>query len=342
MVKQLLKSKLVWASVGVSLVMAMLMAFSYLGAFLDPADNTHNLPLVVVNADQGLKVGQQNLNYGQQLLDKLSGPQASDAIQWNILSSRDEALNGLKQDKYYAAVIIPADYTAHLAALSSQSITTPAQIEILTNPAAGTYAGSLSQTAAQTVVTTASKAASSQLVSGLDKAGSKISPDAAAVLADPVQAQITPAVPVGAHSARGLSAFYFALLLSLGAFVGSNVINILLAGVVGKKERDQQTVSGQNIFYTKLILFTLMGVAVGLLVTWVAVGWLGMDTPNIWPVLALAVLIAVAVAETSLFFQVAFGAAGITGGVAGLHGAGRTGVRRAVSAPDGAGSVAGS
>lgn len=82
MLKQVFKFKLTWAALTVSLLMAMLMAFSYLGAFLDPTDNTHNLPLALVNADQGVALAGQNLNYGQQIVARLTAPQASDAVQW--------------------------------------------------------------------------------------------------------------------------------------------------------------------------------------------------------------------------------------------------------------------
>jgi YhgE/Pip-like protein len=315
MLKQVFKFKLTWAALAVSLLMAMLMAFSYLGAFLDPADNTHNLPLALVNADQGVALAGQNLNYGQQVVARLTGPQASDAVKWTVLDSRDQALNELNQNKYYAALVIPANYSAALAGLASPTATAPAQLEILTNPAAGTYAGSLSQSAAQTAVTTISKAASAQLVQTLSASGAKVSPQLAALLADPVQAQVQVAVPVGGHSARGLSAFYFALMLTLSGFVGSNIIFVLLTILATRRANKGEKLSSRNIFYTRAVLNLVMAVLAGVAVTWVAAGWLGMDAPNIWTLTLFAILVVISTASMSLLFQTALGQFGLLAGI---------------------------
>ena len=315
MFKQLLKAKLTWAALGVSLLMAMLIAFSYLGAFLDPTGNTHNLPIAVINTDEGVNLGGQNLNYGQQVLSQLLAPQATDAVQWTKVDSRAEAVSGLNQNKYYAALVIPANYSASLVGLAGQTATAPAQIEILTNPAAGTYAGSLAQSAAQQAVSGISKAANAQLVQKLSQAGAKVAPQLAGVLADPVQPRIEVTVPVGSHSARGLSPFYFALMLSLSAFVGTNIINILLAGLVEERRQKGLAVTSRGIFYTKALVYSLMAVLVGLLVTWVAVGWLAMDAPNVWTLGLFAILVAAATTYMSLLFQVAFGQVGLLVGL---------------------------
>src|SRR4051794_31830802 len=188
MIKQLFKSKLVWGAVVVSILMAFLTGFSYLGAFLDPTDNTHDMPIAVVNLDQGLNTGGQTVNYGQQVAATLLAPHATDTIKWTALTSREEADSSLKDNKYYAALVIPANYSASLASIATLTGTSPATIEILTNQAAGTYASSITQTAAQTAVTTVSQTTSAQLAQKLTAAGIKIPATSASLLGNPVQA----------------------------------------------------------------------------------------------------------------------------------------------------------
>ena len=319
MLKQLFKNKLTWAFLAVSIFMSMFMSFNYLGAFLDPTDNTHNLPIAIVNSDQGVSLGGQNMAYGQQVITQLTAtPQQSDVIQWTVLSSRDEAVAGLNNNKYYAVLIIPSNYSASLLALAIPTTSgthAPAQIDVLTSAAGGSYANSLSQTAAQTTISTISKQTRTVLEQQLTAAGAKLTPQMANVIADPVQANIQPGVNVGTHSARGLSSFYFALMLILSGFVGTNVMGTLIDGAVAERRKQNIAVNKQTIFRLKATFYTAMAVVAGLAVTWVAVGWLGMDTPNVWTLGLLAILVTVTTAELSLLFQVVFGQLGLLVGL---------------------------
>jgi YhgE/Pip-like protein len=317
MILRLVKDKLTWIFLIATALMALLMTFSYLGAFLSPVDNTHNLPLAVVNNDQSLTIGEQTVNYGQQVVAQLSGPQPNDTLKWTLLDNREIAEAELKQNKYYAVLVIPANYSASLAAIANPATEQPqpAQIEILTNLAAGTLAGSQAQGTAQAVVAELSKSTSTQLVQNLTAAGVKLAPQTAALLGNPIQAKIVPMSTIGTHSARGMSAFYFALMLSLSGFIGTNILGTLIDIYAEQRHRKKLKVSSMRIFYAKLVLYGLMAISAGICVTWMAVGLLGMDTPDWFTLGLFAVLGTATVAAVSLFFQTAFGRLGLLVGI---------------------------
>ncbi|MEI6042900.1 MAG: YhgE/Pip family protein [Chloroflexota bacterium] len=317
MILRLVKDKLTWIFLIATALMALLMTFSYLGAFLSPVDNTHNLPLAVVNGDQGFNTDQQTLNYGQQVVAQLTGPQANDMLKWSLLDKRELAEAELKQNKYYAVLVIPTNYSAALAAIANPTTAQPqaAQVEILTNLAAGTLAGSQAQAAAQAVVAELARSTSSQLVESLAAAGATLAPQRAALLGNPVQAKIVPLTTIGTHSARGMSAFYFALMLTLSGFIGTNILGTLIDIYSEQRHRKKLKISSMRIFYAKVVLYGLMAVIAGVCVTWMAVGLLGMDTPDWFTLGLFAILGTLAVAAVSLFFQTAFGRLGLLVGI---------------------------
>ncbi|NWJ47725.1 MAG: DUF3533 domain-containing protein [Chloroflexi bacterium] len=317
MIRNLFSKKLTWFFMIIVLLVAMFNTFSYLGAFLDPTDNTKNLPMAVINTDKGLEQGGTTINLGKQIVDKLLAPAAdgNQTYKWTELGSRDEALAALNENKYFVALIIPADYSATLAALQGANPEHAAILEILTNQGAGTLGYSQAQGAATAVVNSLSKTTADQMLQSLTAAGAKLNPAAAVILGNPVQAKITAAVQVGSRSARGMSAFYLAMMLSLGAFLGTNILGTLIDLFSEHRRKSGHKTSPINIFYSKAILYTFMALVVAGGVTLMAVVFLDMDTPDGWSVLLFSVLGSLAVAEMSLLFQITFGRLGLLVGV---------------------------
>jgi uncharacterized phage infection (PIP) family protein YhgE len=112
-----------------------------------------------------------------------------------------------------------------------------------------------------------------------------------------------------------MSAFYFPMMLILSSFLGTNVMGTLIDLFSEERYKKGLKVSPLNLFYTKALLYSLMGLITGLLVTFMAVVVLGMDTPDWLSLTLFAVLGSLAVAEVALFFQMAFGRLGLLVGV---------------------------
>ncbi|WP_058985762.1 YhgE/Pip domain-containing protein [Hugonella massiliensis] len=78
----------------------------------DPYKLTANMHIPVVNNDAGAQVdGMGEVNVGDQIVDQL---QQNDAFTWEFVSE-DEAREGVESGKYYAAFIIPENFSSDLA-----------------------------------------------------------------------------------------------------------------------------------------------------------------------------------------------------------------------------------
>lgn len=318
---------LTWAFVGVAALLAFVTTFSYLGGFIDPAGNMHSMPLAIVNEDAGASVAGQQLNFGDEVLQAIlaPNPQLGDAVKWTVLPRRADALSQIGRDRAYAAIVVPVGFSARVVALASpQPDSRLAQIEILTNPASGSFAGAESQAIASAAVTSVSKTTSGRLVALLNASGATVAPGAAPALADPVRAQITVAQAIGPKSARGLAPFYFAVMMTLAGFIGANVVSVGVDFVSGtihldvlsmRRRRTPLALSRLAVWCTKLMLTLVMSLLAGVLETWMAVGILGMDAPNALTLGLFAVLGVAATATVTLLFITAFGTAGLILGV---------------------------
>lgn len=108
--------------VGLVLVPPMYAWFTTLG-FWDPYDNTGNIKVAVASADEGFQsdLMPARLNAGEQVISKL---RANDQFAWQFVSE-DAAIEGVRSGEYYAALIIPKEFTADLMTVFSGDITEP-------------------------------------------------------------------------------------------------------------------------------------------------------------------------------------------------------------------------
>lgn len=313
-----------WGFVLIAGLLAVVMTFSYIGAFVDPQGNMRNMPLVLVNEDAGAALGDGRVTLGDQVIAAVTAPnpQLGDAVRWEVLPSREAALHRINDNEAYGGLVVPSDFSARVLALTSPAgfASGPAQIEVLTNPAAGSIAGTEGQAIATAAAARVSKTTSAQLVEILRAAGVNVAPADAGVLADPVQPQVTVARPVGPRSGRGLTPLYFAVMMTLAGFIGATLIDVGVNFMAGRLDlellgatlrRPRLDLSRTALWAAKLGLTLVVAALAGLLQTWMAVGILGMDTASAWKLALFAVLGVGATALLTLFFLTALGEAGL-------------------------------
>lgn len=101
-------------------VLPGLFAWFNIAASWDPFGNTSNLKFAVANVDAGYKSNliPVKINVGDQIVSELH---ANSKLDWTF-TSRDEAIDGTKSGKYYAAVIIPNDFSKHMMTFFSGDV----------------------------------------------------------------------------------------------------------------------------------------------------------------------------------------------------------------------------
>ncbi|MEY9939583.1 YhgE/Pip domain-containing protein [Streptacidiphilus sp. MAP5-3] len=208
-------------SVLASLV-AVGLSLLYMGGILDPNGSLHRLPVAVVDADTGAPLPGQRQNLGTQVTQAVVAASPVGAVDWKQVDQA-QAQDLLASGKVYGALVIPADFTASVGALTTAHATTRPTIAVLTNPGVGSLGSSLASQINQNAAHQASLTIGKELTAS--PATASVDATTRLLLTDPVAVTTQVGHPIGQHSGLGLTAFYYTLLLVLSGFVGGNLIH---------------------------------------------------------------------------------------------------------------------
>ena len=364
------------------------------------------IPIAVLVEDQGAVINGQPMKLGEEVAKMITAPDspAPDFVKWARLDGRDEAMKGLESGNFYAAIVIPGDYSQQLLSmsgppavppsgqppalepagielltspavrpsttalienafngmvggisgatsermlgvLSKQGMTVPpgagamisdpvkgivseadvsdvagplpktpepAEIEVLTNPSAGPAVATPVQNISTGIVHAVSQATSERIAQQAGDIGAQLPPEVAAVVGDPVRADITEAQPVGPDSGNGQSPFFLAFLANLSGLIGGAVVFFLIREGAERLEARGIHPSRTGLWTVRLLLAFVYAALVAGAELWVAFGLLGVEheasTMQVYLFLALAITGAVTV---TMLFAVIFGPVGI-------------------------------
>jgi YhgE/Pip-like protein len=310
--RQLLTTRGVWVFplVAGSILLVLLTAF-YVGSVVDPVGHLHGLPAAIVNQDRGATVGGRRIDFGQQVQAGLSrSPAVADRLSLSV-TTRQAAEQAMDRDGSYAAVLIPADFTASLLRLAGEKASGPGyrrpEIFILVNQRAGTEGASLATDVLEPALQAASRQIGRKLIASMPARSA--TPVTRAVLADPVTVTTTQYRPLPSHSALGLSAFYVALLTLMCGFLGGVIVNSSVDAALGyatteigprwRQRRPQLISRWQTLIVKWVVAVVAAGLLTGLMLL-VAAGLLRMDAPHIGLLWLLTWLAATSVAEGTI------------------------------------------
>ncbi|RFZ78408.1 YhgE/Pip domain-containing protein [Lacrimispora amygdalina] len=115
-------------ALGLTLLPALYAWFN-IAASWDPYANTKGLKVAVVNLDEGASIDSifdsdiddSAINIGEMILDEL---RKNDKIGWQFVD-KDEAMDGVESGKFYAAVIVPEDFSQKISSVLTSHIERP-------------------------------------------------------------------------------------------------------------------------------------------------------------------------------------------------------------------------
>ncbi|WP_312181192.1 DUF3533 domain-containing protein [Arthrobacter sp.] len=229
----------------------------YLGGLGNPADHLKQLPVAVVNRDQGTQTPTGQENFGQAITDTMvENFGKTDQIDLQPLSWED-AQSQLRAGRVFAAVVVEPDFSASAAGLVTASLTdaeaSRPQISLYTNPLASPLASELAAGAVKPALTQASTSLGDQLQDSASQAqqaaaeaqgqelaqlgvpaeaqgalAPTIDGTSMALLRDPVQITQSEFQKPPDGAALGMSAFFYSVLLMVVGLSGSVTLHFLL------------------------------------------------------------------------------------------------------------------
>lgn len=103
------KNKLLWLTPIAIILILMIFAIAFYPAF-NPKPK--DMPIAIVNHDEGTSIQGKKMNIGDKLEDKLLDSD-SKAIKWVKVDSEKDAKQGMEDEKYYGAAIFEKDFSKH-------------------------------------------------------------------------------------------------------------------------------------------------------------------------------------------------------------------------------------
>ena len=118
--KSLTKNLIVFVVVIGITILPALYAWFNIASNWDPYSNTGDISFAVCSMDKGYTYDNIKTNAGEKIVDNLK---KNNKMGWEFVDDKDDAEKGVKDGKYYAAVVIPDNFTENLLSVTSGKFT---------------------------------------------------------------------------------------------------------------------------------------------------------------------------------------------------------------------------
>lgn len=99
------------------LIIPLMYSYFYLSAFWDPYARLNDVPVAVVNLDEGAQINNEQRNIGNEICENLK----NDGTLKFIFTDEKDADEGVLGKEYYAAIIIPKDFSECASTVSKDT-----------------------------------------------------------------------------------------------------------------------------------------------------------------------------------------------------------------------------
>jgi len=124
---QMFRDKKLMIALTAILFVPVLYAGMFLWAFWDPYDKLDDIPVAIVNDDEGYYFRDEWLHLGDELIDNLED---EDAFDFHIVD-RKTGYDGLENEDYYVLIEIPSTFSEHATTVIDEN---PEKIELVYTP----------------------------------------------------------------------------------------------------------------------------------------------------------------------------------------------------------------
>jgi YhgE/Pip-like protein len=274
---KLLKNKL--AIVSPLLVLTIIFIFSLT---LIPSVNMSpkNLPVAFVNEDEGIVVPDQGtVNMGavmEENMSKMAKAQGSGIppIKWVKVETLEAVQQGLDNQEYYAALVVPKDFSAKQASMKTPNPTSP-EIQILVNQGMNTVASTVVTQVLNGIVDNLNNTVRTQLLEGFQAQGNTVTIAQASILSSPISSTVTNVNEIGTHSANGNAPITLFQPIWMGSIVGAAILFIALSKTSFRNRKEKY--AG---ILTQILMGAILALIAGFGITWLADGMLDLHIPK--------------------------------------------------------------
>ena len=275
---KIFKNKLVLASPLIAL--AIIFIFS-LTLFPSVQPQPKNLPIAIVNEDEGVQMPEQpKMNMGETLVEKVqtmakSTTNEDPAVKWIEVKSTEAVQKGLDNQEYYAAFVIPKDFSAKQASLRTPTPTSPV-VDIYINQGMNTMAATAAGQIVNGVVDNMNNTVREQLLDGFEKQGITLSPKQVSSLVTPITKNVTNVNEIGTHSANGNAPVSLFQPLWMGSMASAAIIYLAVSKLSTSNRKEKLAAK-----LIQILIGAVVALVIGFGLTWIADGLIGFNIPDV-------------------------------------------------------------
>ncbi|MCM3094338.1 MULTISPECIES: YhgE/Pip domain-containing protein [unclassified Cytobacillus] len=271
------KNKLLLAAPIIAL--AIIFIFS-LTLFPSVQPQPKNLPIAIVNEDDGVEVpNQPNLNMGKtiiEMIQKNSGSADGEdpAVKWVKVKTAEEAQKGMDHQKYYAALVIPKDFSVKQASFKTAAPSSP-EIQIYINQGMNTAASTMAGQLLNGIVDNMNNNIRKELFDGAEKQGATLTAKQAASLAAPITKKVTNVNEIGTNSANGNSPVSLFQPLWIGSLASAAILFLAVSKLPIANRKENLRAKAVQV-----LMAAMISLVIGFGLTWLAEGMVGFNIPD--------------------------------------------------------------
>jgi YhgE/Pip-like protein len=261
------------------IVLAVIFIFS-LTLFPSVQPQPKNLPIAIVNEDEAVQIpNQPEMNMGKTIVEAMqknskATTDEDTAVKWIEVKTAEEAQKGMDNQKYYASLVIPKDFSAKQASLRTPAPSSP-EVQIYINQGMNTAASTMAGQVLNGVVDNMNNKIRTQLLDGFEKQGATLTAKQAASLATPISKKVTNVNEIGTNSASGNSPVSLFQPLWIGSLAGAAIIFIAVSklSITNRKENLIAKIG-------QILIGVVVSLGVGFGLTWLAGDMVGIHIPQ--------------------------------------------------------------
>lgn len=165
-------------------------------------------------------------------------PGQDSPIKWIEVSSLSQVKKGLDEKKYYAALVIPEDFSKNQASLQTAQPTSP-EIQILVNQGMNPTAANMASQILNGMVDGINTNVRTQILEGFKVQGNTITTEQAALLVSPIIKKVINVNEIGTKSANGNAPVTMFQPLWMGSIAGAAFVFMSLRKTVFRSRKDK-------------------------------------------------------------------------------------------------------
>ena len=239
-----------------------------------------NLPIAVVNEDVGMEIpSQPKMNMGQTIVDMIqkntpSTKNEEPAVKWVEVESVKAVKEGLDEQKYYAALIIPSDFSVKQASFQTPAPTS-SEVQIWINQGMNTAASTMAGQMLNGVVDNMNSMVREQQLAGFTKKGALLTVEQATTIATPIEKKVTNVHEIGSNSANGNSPMSLFQPLWIASLASAAILFLSMNKRPLSSRKESLIIKGYQLLMGAVVAFFI-----GFGLSWIVEGMVGLNIPD--------------------------------------------------------------